>query len=110
MNRIESELFAAANEIAAASSHRLSTTALEMVELERQLSQLKTQWEGQLHANSRAASYCPSAGNRHYTCPNCWITYGQTSLLAPVDLSASEELLLRCGSCGRDYGIVARDG
>lgn len=106
MDVIEVELITVAREIARASQQQLAQTAAEMAELERQLLQLKTQWEGQLHADTRAVAYRPRLGAREYACPNCWIIYGQSFVLTPVLFNSSSESVLRCQSCGRDFGLI----
>ena len=103
---IEVELLTVAREIAQSAQHQLSQTATEMAELERQLLQLKIQWEGQLHADTRVAAYRPKLAAREYACPNCWIVYGQAFVLIPVAFNSPTESVLRCQSCGRDYGLL----
>jgi predicted RNA-binding Zn-ribbon protein involved in translation (DUF1610 family) len=107
MDEVESELLKVATELAAASELRLEHTAAEIGELEEQLRQLRAQREGQLDAQSRLNSYRPISAT-DFRCPNCWIVDGKPALLKSIPFERPGEDIMRCPSCGRDFGISLR--
>ena len=108
MDEIEAELVKVAREIAAASQSRLKHTTAEIADLEEQLRLLKARQEGQLDAQARLACYRPKDGAAEYRCPNCWIVDGYPTLLKPIPFERPDEDILRCPTCGRDFGISLR--
>ena len=107
MDEVEIALSDVAKELAALSPARLAQTDAEIAELEQQLEQLKAQRDGQIHAHTRLDAYRPKVGV-DYRCPNCWIRDGQQSLLKPIPLERPDQDILRCHTCGRDFGISLR--
>jgi hypothetical protein len=108
MDEVEVKLMNVARELAAVSQSRLQVTATEIAELEEQLRQLKAQRYGQLDAQGRLDSYHPKTGAEEYRCPNCWIRDGQSTLLKSIPFERPEQDVMRCPSCGRDFGISLR--
>ena len=109
MDDIETDLTKIARELASASQTRLCLTLAEIADLEEQLRALKAQRDGQLDSEGRLKSYRPKAGAVDYRCPNCWIKDGQSSLLKAIPLERPDEDILRCPTCGRDFGISLRN-
>ena len=108
MDKVEFELLKVARELAAASQARLLHTNAEIAELEEQLQQLRAQRDGQLDAHGRLNSYQPKAGATDYRCPNCWMREAQSIRLRPIPFERPDEDIMRCPSCGRDFGISLR--
>ena len=108
VDEVEVELMKVARELASASQSRLLHTTAEIAELEGQLRQLKAQRDGQLDAKGRLNSYMPKAGPVDYRCPNCWIRDAQSVLLKPIPFKRPDEDIMRCPTCGRDFGISLR--
>jgi hypothetical protein len=107
VDKVETALSNVAKELAALSQARLALTDAEISELEEQLGQLKAQRTGQIEAHARLDAYLPKTGTA-YRCPNCWIRDGQQSLLKPIPFERPDEDILRCQTCGRDFGISLR--
>ena len=105
MNQVEAELLRVATDLAAVSESRLAQTNAEIAELEEQLRQLQARRDGQLDVKGRLLSYRPKSGPVEYQCPNCWIVDGERSLLRTISLPAPSEDVMRCPTCGRDFGI-----
>jgi predicted nucleic acid-binding Zn-ribbon protein len=103
---IEAELLKAARDLMVTSQTRLRDTVAEMAELEEQLTQLQAQRDGQLDAGMRLQTYRPRSGTGVYLCPNCWIGLGQQVPLALIRFGSED--VMRCPSCGRDFGISPR--
>jgi hypothetical protein len=108
MDEVESELLKVAKVLAAASELRLGDTTAEIAELEEQLRRLRTQRDGQLDAQGRLNSYRPKVSGTDYRCPNCWIVDGKPALLKSIPFERPGEDILRCPTCGRDFGISLR--
>jgi hypothetical protein len=105
---VSTVLMEVATELTAASQARLRQTHDEIEDLEAQLRQLKAQRDGQLDARKRLDAYQPKVGT-DYLCPNCWIKDGQRSTLTPIPFERADEDIMRCPTCGRDFGISLRD-
>jgi hypothetical protein len=105
MDIFEFELLNAAREVAGISRSRMMHTWAEIAELERQLAELKVRREGQIDARARLGTYRPNAGDSAYRCPSCWIVEGRDVLLRHMSFEASNEDVLRCPACGRDFGV-----
>lgn len=99
---VSTALMEVATELTALSQTRLRQTNEEIEDLQAQLRQLKAQRDGQLDA------YQPKVGT-DYLCPNCWIKDGQRSTLTPIPFERADEDIMRCPTCGRDFGISLRD-
>jgi len=108
MDEVEVKLMNVARELAAVSQSRFLVTAAEIADLEEQLRQLKAQRAGQLDAQGRLESYHPKSGTEEYRCPNCWIRDRQSTLLKPIPFERPEQDVMRCPTCGRDFGISLR--
>lgn len=108
MDEVEAELSKIARELAARSQSQLAQSAAEIAELEEQLQQLKARREGQLDAQGRLQSYRPKVGVE-YQCPNCWIVDGQPSRLKAIPFERPNEDIMRCATCGRDFGVSLRE-
>ena len=106
---IEAELIKVARELATASHSRLNHTSAEVAELEEQLRQLKARRDGQLDAQTRLGTYRPKVGIAGYKCPNCWIVDGKQTLLNSIPFERPDEDIMRCPTCGDDFGISLRD-
>jgi hypothetical protein len=104
---VSTALLEVATELMAASQARLRQTHDEIEDLEAQLRQLKAQLDGQLDAGKRLNAYQPKVGT-DYLCPNCWIKDDQRSTLMPIPFVRADEDILRCYTCGRDFGISLR--
>ena len=108
MDEVGSKLLKVAKELAATSESRLRHTTAEIAELEEQLRQLRAQRNGQLDAQGRLDSYRPKVAATEYQCPNCWIVDGKPALLKPIPFERPDEDIMRCPTCGRDFGISLR--
>src|SRR5688572_17494736 len=108
MDKVETQLTNVARGLAADLRSRFRQTAAEISELEHQLGQLKAQHAGERDAEIRLASYHPQINPGLYRCPNCWLTDGRQVPLKPVLFPKLHEDILRCPSCGRDFGISVR--
>ena len=109
MDEVEAELVKVAKELATAFQSQLEQTSAEIAELEEQLRQLKARRDGQLDAQARLGTYRPNkVGTTDYRCPNCWIVDGQSTLLKPIPFERPNEDIMRCPTCGRDFGISLR--
>jgi hypothetical protein len=108
MDKVETQLRNVARNLAAALQSRFHQTAAEISELEGQLRQLKVQHAGEREAQVRLASYLPHVNPGAYGCPNCWLTEGKDIHLSLVIFHRTHEDILRCFSCGRDFGISVR--
>ena len=108
MDEVETELLTVARELAAGSELRLEHTTAEIAELEEQLRQLRAQRDGQLDAQGRLNSYQPKVGDTDYQCPNCWIVDGKPALLKSIPFERPDQDIMRCPTCGRDFGISLR--
>ena len=108
MEKLKSELLKVARELAAASESRLRHTTVEIAELEEQLRQLRAQRDGQLDAQGRLNSYQPKVSATDYQCPNCWIVDGKPALLKSIPFERPDQDIMRCPTCGRDFGISLR--
>ena len=108
MDEVGSKLLKVARELAAASESRLRHTKVEIEDLEEQLRQLRAQRDGQLDAQGRLNSYQPKVDATDYQCPNCWIVDGKPALLKSIPFERPDEDIMRCPTCGRDFGISLR--
>lgn len=108
MDEVEFKLLKVARDLAAASESRLRLTTGEIAELEEQLRQLRAQRDGQLDAQGRLSSYRPKVDATEYRCPNCWIVDGKPALLKSIPFERPDEDIMRCPTCGRDFGISLR--
>ena len=108
MDEVETELLTVARELAAGSELRLEHTTAEIAELEEQLRQLRAQRDGQLDAQGRLNSYRPKVSETDYRCPNCWIVDGKSALLKSIPFERPDKDIMRCPTCGRDFGISLR--
>ena len=108
MDEVEAELVKVARELACASQSQLKHTVAEISEVEEQLRQLKARRDGQLDVQARLDSYRPKVGAADYRCPNCWIVDGYPTLLKPIPFDRPDEDIMRCPTCGRDFGISLR--
>lgn len=109
LNDAEAELAKVARVLAARSEARLAQTVAEIVDLEEQLQQLKARRDGQRDAQGRLKNYRPKVGLSEYLCPNCWIIDGQSSTLRAIPFERPNEDIMRCGTCGHDFGVSLRD-
>jgi hypothetical protein len=102
MDEVETELLTVARKL------RLEHTTAEIAELEEQLRQLRAQRDGQLDAQGRLNSCQPKVGDTDYQCPNCWIVDGKPALLKSIPFERPDQDIMRCPTCGRDFGISLR--
>jgi hypothetical protein len=106
--KVSIALMDVATELAAASRARQRQTNDEIEDLEAQLRQLTEQRDGQIDARKRLDAYQPKVGT-DYLCPNCWVKDGRRSPLTPIPFERADEDIMRCHTCGRDFGISLRD-
>ena len=100
MDKVEIQLRNVARHLADGLRSRFQQTAAEIADLEEQLHKLK--------AEIRLAAYRAQAVPGVYRCPNCWLSEGKAVPLKPVRFQRPREDVLRCFSCGRDFGISVR--
>lgn len=94
--------------LAESSQSLVARTTAEIAEVEEHLRLLKAQRDGQLNAGGRLATYQPNIGPGDYQWPKCWIVDGQSSRLNPIPFEKPDEDILRCRTCGRDFGVSLR--
>ena len=105
MDDIENELLKAAADLAAFSKSQLKATSDEITELQEQLLELKAKHHGQIHAEARLETYRARLGESRYSCPHCWIVYGQARELTPIHVADPDEDIMRCHDCGHDFSM-----
>ena len=104
MDLIDLELKNVTRELSRLFQGQVSSTALEISELRRQLQKAESRYCSQLNAQARLGSYVPSTGSA-YRCPNCWISEGVAVALQSLESVGTAEHFLRCPQCNRDFGI-----